>query len=100
MRVMLVRKTPESQICAYTKDVLFSSSTILDQRFLQFICTVLINYKDYWSNKAELENITIFVYAHNCDSGVLHTCMTLIGNGINEYFFRFSNVDTVLTGGW
>ncbi len=81
MRVLRVSKTPESQLCAYTKNVLFSSSTLLDQRFSQFISKVLINYKDHWSNKAELENIAFFVYAHNCDSGVLRTRMTLIGYG-------------------
>ena len=76
---MRVRKTPESQLCAYTKNYMFSSSTLLDQQFLQFISKVLINYKDRWPNKAELENIAFFVYAHNCDSGVLR--MTLIGYG-------------------
>ncbi len=81
MRFMRVPKTPESQLCAYTKNVLFSGSTLLDQRFLQFISKVLINYKDRWSNKAELENITLFVNAHNCDSGILRTRMTLICYG-------------------
>jgi hypothetical protein len=83
---MRVRKTQESQLCAYTKNVLFSSSTLLDQPFLQFINKVLINYKDRWSNKSELENITFFVYAHNCDSGVLRTRMTLIGYGTSLIF--------------
>jgi hypothetical protein len=54
---MRVRKTPESQLCAYTKNTIFSSSALLDQRFLQLISKVLIYYKDRWSNKAELENI-------------------------------------------
>ena len=58
---MRVRMTPESQLCACTKNVLFSNSALLDQQFLQFINKVLINYKDRWSNKAELENRNSFV---------------------------------------
>jgi hypothetical protein len=63
----------KSQLCAYTKNVLFSSSALLEQRFLQFISKVLINCKDRWSYKTELENRTFFVYAHNCDSGFMRT---------------------------
>ena len=73
MRVMRVRMTPESHLCAYTKNVLFSSSVLLDQRSLQLINKALINCKNRWSNKAEQENRTFFVYAHNCDSGVMRT---------------------------
>jgi hypothetical protein len=74
---MNTRMTPESQLCACTKYVLFSSLALLDQRFLQFTSKVLIN----WSNKAELENRTLFMYVQNCDSGVMLTCMTLISYG-------------------
>jgi hypothetical protein len=81
MRVMLVRMTPELRLFACTKNVIFSSSALLKQRSLQLINTLLINCKNRWSNKAELENITFFVHANNCDSGVMRTSMTLIGNG-------------------
>ena len=86
MRVMRMRMSPESELCAGTKNVLFSSSALKDQRFMQFINKVLINYKDRWSNKAELENITFFVPAHNSDSGNMRMRMTLIvyGTRLNE----------------
>ena len=78
---MRVHMTPESQLCAYTRNVLFSSSVLLDQRSLQSINTLLINCKNRWSNKAELENRTFFVYAYNWDTGAIRTRMTLIGYG-------------------
>ncbi len=39
---MRVRKTLESQFCAHTKNVQFSSSDLLDQRSLQLINTARI----------------------------------------------------------
>jgi hypothetical protein len=39
---MRIRMHPESELCAGTKNVLFSSSAIIEQRFLQFINKVLI----------------------------------------------------------
>ena len=41
-----MRISPDSELSAGTKKVLFSSSALIDQRFLQFINKVLINYKD------------------------------------------------------
>jgi hypothetical protein len=79
---MLVRMTPESELCACTKNVLFSSSALIEQRSLHSINTLLINSKNRWSNKAELENRTLFAHAHNSDSGVMRTRMTLSGYGI------------------
>jgi hypothetical protein len=60
---MRMRMSPESELCAGTKNFLFSSSALKDQRFLRFI------NKDRWSNKAELENRTHFVPLHNSDPG-------------------------------
>ncbi len=51
-----------------------SCSALIDQRFLQFINKVLINYKYRWSNKAELENRTFLVPAHNSESGDMRMC--------------------------
>ncbi len=50
---------------------------------MQLINTLVINCKNRWSNKAELENRKFFVYAHNCDSGVIcvRKRMALIGYG-------------------
>jgi hypothetical protein len=75
---MRMRMSPDSELCAGTKNILFSSSALIDQRFLQFINKVLINYKDRWSNKAELENRTFFVPAHNSESGDMRMRMTFI----------------------
>jgi hypothetical protein len=74
---MRVCMTPELQLCACTKN----------QRSLQLIDTLLINCKNRWSNKTELENRTFFVHAHICDSGVMRTRMALIGTGtLIEHF--------------
>jgi hypothetical protein len=81
-----MRMSSESELCAGTKSVLFSSSALIDQRFLQFINKGLINYKDRWSNKAELENRTFCVPAHNSDSGNMRMRMTLIVYGSKNSF--------------
>ena len=81
---MRMRMSPESTLCACTKNVLFSSWALLDQRFLQFINKALINCKDRWSNKAELENRTFFVHAHNVDSEDMH--MRVTSSGYGTYF--------------
>jgi hypothetical protein len=77
---MRVRTTPESQLCAFSKNVLFSISTLLDQRNLQFINKALINCKDLWSNKSGLENRTFFEHAHYCVSGVMRVRMGTYSN--------------------
>ncbi len=69
-----MRMSPDSELCAGTKNVLFSCFALKDQRFLQFINKVLINYKNRWSNKAELEDRTFFVTAHNSESGDMRMC--------------------------
>ena len=69
---MRMRIALESQLCAWTKNVLFSGPALLDQWSLQFIIKVLINCKKSWYNKAEIR--TFFVHAHNCDSRVSNTC--------------------------
>ena len=64
-----MRMTLESQLCACTKNFLFSGPALLDQWSLQFINNVLINCKKKWYNKAGTENRTFFIHAHNSDSG-------------------------------
>jgi hypothetical protein len=83
---MRMRMSPESEVCAVTKNVLFSSSPIIDQRFLQFINKALINYKDRQSNKSEIENRTFFLPAHNSDSGYMRMRITLIVYGISRQY--------------
>jgi hypothetical protein len=53
---MRTRMTPGiANMRVQKKNVLYSSSALLDQRSLQLINTFLINCKNRWSNKAELE---------------------------------------------
>jgi len=85
-----MRISPDSELSAGTKKVLFSSSALIDQRFLQFINKGLINHKDRWSNKAELENRTFFVPAHNSESGDMRMYYTLIVYGTyTNYWSNF-----------
>jgi hypothetical protein len=44
---MRVRMTPESELCTCTKNVLFSSSALLEQRSLQLIDFLLTNSKNW-----------------------------------------------------
>ena len=67
MRIMRVCKTPETQLCACTKNVLFSISALLDQRSLWLINSLLINCKNRWSYKAELKNRTFLSYKRKKD---------------------------------